>query len=561
MAIDILPFGNEETLRDPALPGDRQNLLTSRLGDRPTRGFGLSRASQSNVPYPSFRATIDVMEVEEYHALSGILPTIILLADLTIRIGLSFRVIMRKRPHGVTFAWLIIILLIPLAGAILYLLVGENRISDKRIARTRANQTLYQNWLNSLRERAPVDWHNKADCCLPLHRQAEHLLGIPALAGNTLQLFDEFTDVFDAIIDDIGSATSTCHLQFYIWSAGGRVAEVEEALLAAAGRGVICRILVDSIGSREFLRSPRCRQLRDAGIRVRESLPAGLFKALFARIDIRNHRKIVVVDGEIAYTGSWNMVDPRYFKQNEGVGQWIDVMVRITGPVVECLAGTFISDWLLERDDQHLSLADITDEISRTNRRTDVHKVDKTGTSAIQLVPSGPGLVPEAIHSLLLTTIYSARHELVLTTPYFVPDEPLLTALKAAAQRGVTVIIILPEHNDSRLVQYASRAHFEELSESGVQVMLFHGGLLHAKTMSVDREIALFGSVNLDMRSFWLNFEATLFIYDRDFATLIRQIQVGYELQSTKVDRTELAQRPVIRRFKENVALLIGPLL
>lgn len=500
------------------------------------------------------------MGAEEYHGVSSVLPTIILLADLTIRIGLSFRVIMRKRPHGITFAWLVIILLIPLVGALLYLLVGENRISDKRIARSQANRAHYQHWLNSLRERAPINWHDLAESCLPLHRQAEHLIGLPAMTGNKLQLFESTDATFAAIIADIEQARSTCHLEFYIWQEGGKVAEVEEALLAATRRGVICRLLVDSIGSSDFLKSSRCRDLRNAGIRIREALPAGIIKALFARIDIRNHRKMVVIDGEIAYSGSTNMVDPRYFKVDQGVGQWIDVMMRITGPVVESLAGTFISDWFLEGDDQHPQLRPIDAGATPANR-TDIHQVAATGSTAVQLVPSGPGLVPEAIHSLLLTTIYSARFELVLTTPYFVPDEPLLTALKSAAQRGVQVTIILPERNDSRLVHYASRAHFQELTESGVHILLFHGGLLHAKTITVDREFALFGSVNLDMRSFWLNFETTLFIYDRQVTEHIREAQQRYEELSTRIDRDEVAQRPVIRRFKENVALLIGPLL
>ena len=179
----------------------------------------------------------------------------------------------------------------------------------------------------------------------------------------------------------------------------------------------------------------------------------------------------------------------------------------------------------------------------------------------MQLVPSGPGLVSDAIHSLLLTTVYSARHELVLTTPYFVPDSSLLTALKSAAQRGVKVILILPDKNDSRMVHYASRSHYLDLAQSGVNIMLFNSGLLHSKTITVDREFALFGSVNLDMRSFWLNFEATLFIYDRKFTAQIRAIQSEYINQSSPVDLELFNRRPMINRFKENVALLIGPLL
>lgn len=501
------------------------------------------------------------MTPEEYHWTFSILPTMVLFADLAIRIGLSIRVILKKRPHGTTFAWLIIILLLPFLGAITYLLFGENRLSEKRAARARDNQNHYQYWLNTLKERAPVDPKLMSDKCDPLHRQAETLIGIPALNGNNLQIIEAPDEILEAIIGDINRARSTCHLQFYIWHEGGKVVEIEDALIKAVDRGVTCRILVDAIGSNNFLKSSRIKQLRKSGIKIREALPAGLISALFKRVDIRNHRKIVTIDGEIAYTGSQNMVDPRFFKQNHGVGQWVDIMVRITGPVVESIAGTFISDWFLEANDQGNRTGDIARDVARVRKQADVHIVEATGSIPIQLVPSGPGLVPEAIHNLLLTTIYSASRELVLTTPYFVPDQALLTALISAAQRGVNVTVILPEKNDSILVHYASQAHYQELAESGVKIMLFHGGLLHSKTITVDNEFSLLGSVNLDMRSFWLNFEATLFIYNQPFTEQLRQVQKQYEQESNLLDHKKLAKRPAIRRFKENVALLIGPLL
>lgn len=501
------------------------------------------------------------MTPEEYHWTFSIIPTMILFADLAIRIGLSIRVILRKRPHGTTFAWLIIILLLPFLGAITYLLFGENRLSERRAARARDNQNHYQYWLNTLKKRAPVDPALMSDKCDPLHRQAETLIGIPALNGNNLQIIEAPDEILEAIIADVNRARSTCHLQFYIWHEGGKVVDVENALIKAVERGVTCRILVDAIGSKDFLKSSRIKQLRKSGIKIREALPAGLISALFKRIDIRNHRKIVAIDGEIAYTGSQNMVDPRFFKQDHGVGQWVDIMVRITGPVVESIAGTFISDWFLEANDQGNRTGDIARDVASVRKQADVHIVETAGSIPIQLVPSGPGLVPEAIHNLLLTTIYSASRELVLTTPYFVPDQALLTALISAAQRGVNVTVILPEKNDSILVHYASQAHYQELAESGVKIMLFHGGLLHSKTITVDSEFSLLGSVNLDMRSFWLNFEATLFIYDQSFTEQLRQVQKQYEQESNLLDHKKLAKRPTIRRFKENVALLIGPLL
>mgnify|MGYP001824565112 CR=1 FL=1 len=206
------------------------------------------------------------MTPEEYHWTFSLIPTIVLLADLSIRIGLSIRVILRKRPHGTTFAWLIIILLLPFLGAIAYLLVGENRLSEKRAARTRNNQNHYLYWLNTLKERAPVDKKLMSDKCDPLHRQAESLIGIPALDGNNLEIIETPDEIIDAIIADINRAQSTCHLQFYIWHEGGKVTQVEDALLEAVTRGVTCRILVDAIGSRKFLKGSRVKHLLASGI-------------------------------------------------------------------------------------------------------------------------------------------------------------------------------------------------------------------------------------------------------------------------------------------------------
>jgi cardiolipin synthase len=497
----------------------------------------------------------------EQHFWGYVVSNIIFLADLTIRIGLSTRVILRKRPYGVTLAWLVVILLVPFLGAIFYLFFGENRISEKRAERASRSLQHYQTWLQSLQDRSPVDWSKINPECEPINRQASNLIGIPALAHNDLELICSPEEIMRSILADIEKSNSTCHLQFYIWYDGGTADEIALALIRAAQRGVTCRILVDAIGSRDFLRGKQAAQLRAAGVRVIESLSAGIFKALFARIDIRNHRKIVVIDGSIAYTGSQNMVDPLHFKQSEGVGQWVDMMVRIRGPVVESLAGTFINDWFLETEADRSEMRSLNQDIAYVRKIADIHPSDKAGDIAVQLVPSGPGLVPDAIHHLLLATIYAARKELILTTPYFVPDESLLTALKSAAERGVDVQIILPKKNDSKLVHFASQAHFEDLIQAGVNIFLFTGGLLHSKTITVDQDYALFGSVNLDMRSFWLNFEATLFIYNSDFTAKIRSEQKMYQRTSQHLALADLSDRPVTVKFKENVALLIGPLL
>jgi cardiolipin synthase A/B len=487
--------------------------------------------------------------------------TLLLLADLVIRFGLSLRVIMRKRPYGVSLAWLVIILLLPFVGGFFYLLFGENRIPERRSERARLSHDLYHQWLKSLPSRAPVSWRAPLPECAALHRQAETLGGLPAMAGNSLEILTTPEEIITAITEAITAATSTCHLQFYIWEGGGRVDRVIEALLAAAARGVVCRLLLDAVGSRAFLRSHRVRAMRQAGIQIREALPAGIIKALFWRIDIRNHRKIVVIDGKTAFTGSQNMVDPDLFNTDAGVGNWIDLMVKVEGPVVESLAGTFISDWFLEAEEGRPRPDSLLPDIEAILPGSDVKACPVAGETAVQLVPSGPGFVPETIHSLLLTTLYTARRELVLTTPYFIPDEPILAALKAAAQRGVSVKILVPAKNDSRLVQHASHARYEELVEAGVELHLFHGGLLHAKTITVDRSFSLFGSVNLDMRSFWLNFEATLFIFNTPFTEQLLRLQENYLAQSTQLDLETFRRRGSLEKFKENASLLISPLL
>ena len=473
------------------------------------------------------------------------------LADLAIRIGFSLRVIMRKRAPSVSFAWLVVILLFPFGGAVTYLLFGENRLGERRANRLIKDRPVVRARTAGHVDAPTIDWSAVNPECLPLDRQIMATTGIPTMPGNRLELIDAAERFFSLLIEDIGRARSSCFLEFYILCEGGWADELIEALLVACKRGVVCRLLLDSIGSKPFLRSRSAARLRAGGVAVAEALPAGLIRALFIRIDLRNHRKIAVIDNQIAYTGSQNLVDPRLFKQKNGVGEWVDAMVRITGPAAELLAAIFLFDWRLERASRPSDPPEIAD----------LPPAPQTGDALVQLAPSGPGYGEDTIHDLLLTTIYAARRELILTTPYFAPDNAILAALKSAAQRGVAVTVIVPEKNDSRLVQFASRARYEALTRAGVRIMNFSGGLLHAKTITVDGDFCLFGSVNLDMRSFWLNFEMTLFIYNKDFAGQVRQLQQQYLRQTTPHDAETFANRSFGQRFLENIALLVSPLL
>ena len=480
-----------------------------------------------------------------------ILTSTLFFADLAIRIGLSLRVIMRKKAASVTLAWLVIVLLLPFFGAITYLLFGENRVGEKRAIRAAAELPLILRWAEGLKQRTFTAWKNINPECEPIHRQIDAAIRIPTMPGNELSLIEHSDEFFSQLIADIEQATSTCFLEFYIWDNGGAADQVCEALLRAQKRGVRCKLLLDSIGSKNFLRSGRCQKLKTSGIKIIECMPAGLLRALFVRIDLRNHRKIVSIDGKIGYTGSQNLVDPKFFKQDQNVGEWVDIMVRIQGPVVEIMTASFLYDWALESGES----------LETLKEKGELRPAQPVGDIPVQLAPSGPGFAEDTIHNLLLTTIYAARKELTLTTPYFVPDNAILAALKSAAQRGVTVTIIVPEKNDSKLVHYASRARYGELISAGVRIMGFSGGLLHAKTISVDNDFCLIGSVNLDMRSFWLNFEMTLFIYNKEFTDRLCAIQQHYLAASSLLDKDVFKKRAFHERFLENSALLVGPLL
>ncbi len=465
--------------------------------------------------------------------------------------AISLRVIVKRRPPGVSLAWLILVIVLPYVGAVLYLLMGERTLGRKRAKRAEALLPPFQEWLTHVSSASPPALEGEPVGWEKLRRFVEGSVGVPALGGNELTLIEGADATLEAIIKEIDRARKTCDLEFYIWHLGGLADEVGQALIRAEARGVRCRVLVDSVGSAQFLRSRLARDMRRGGVEVIEALPVSLLRSLFVRIDLRLHRKIVVIDGEVAFTGSLNMVDPRFFKQGAGVGEWIDAMVRVNGPAVKLLELVFVWDWLIETGETLKSLIPYSG----------ADLPDATGHAAAQVLPSGPGYEGDAIYQLLLTAIYAARRELIMTTPYFVPDEPMIDALQAATRRGVAVTLIVPERVDSLLVRYASRAYNDDLLSAGVRILRFRGGLLHTKSVVIDGETTLFGTVNLDIRSMRLNFEVTMIAYDADFGGAVRDLQLRYAEQSEPIDLQRWRQRRPHTRLLENAAQLMSPLL
>ncbi|MHC4374952.1 MAG: phospholipase D-like domain-containing protein [Planctomycetota bacterium] len=253
--------------------------------------------------------------------------------------------------------------------------------------------------------------------------------------------------------------------------------------------------MIDCLGASKWWKSEQPQQLRDSGVQLCRALPVGLFRTLTSRNDLRMHRKIVIVDSQIAWTGSMNMVDPAFFKQDAGFGRWIDAMARLQGSAVVPLTATMLGDWSIETGE---SIEDLLKSMQLGSVRLD-------GSTDIQVVPSGPGQTNDGLLQMLLTMIHAAQDELVLTTPYLVPDDSLLKALRGAAARGVRVILIVPKKVDSLMTRYACRSYYDDLMDIGVEILLYTGGLLHTKSITVDGTMSMFGTVNLDMRSLWLN--------------------------------------------------------
>jgi cardiolipin synthase len=467
--------------------------------------------------------------------------------------GIAVRVIMKRPAVGVALSWLFLTAMLPFAGALVYVLIGERRIGierGRRIGTLRADHRTVSD--AAVQEGlTDVDWGRHSPAACGMDRLGRKTVGSPTVRGSSFQLVSDTHEILHAIARDMDRAKTSLLMEFYIWNEGGGADEVLEAVIRAAERGVSCRLLVDAFGARPWWKGKQPQRLRDAGVEVRPALPVGLFRTLVERSDLRLHRKIVVVDGEVAWTGSLNLVDPAYFKKGAGVGEWVDAMARVEGAVVAPLAATMIGDWVLETGE---AVHDLVESVG-------LHRVEPKGTADIQVIPSGPGETGDGLLQMLLALINAAQDELVLTTPYLIPDDSMLRALRGAAGRGVKVSVIVPERVDSFLTRYASRSYFDDLLAFGVNIYLYRNGLLHTKSIVADDEISMFGTVNLDMRSLWLNYEVALFVYEPEFAKELRALQQGYIGDSDQLDPIDWGARSFGEQFLENALRLFSPLL
>lgn len=474
-------------------------------------------------------------------------PAILLAVEIGLRVLLAARVVQRgPNRYASSLAWILVILLLPVAvGVVAWLLLGEARLGRKR----REEYARLAEEIGVQMARVGSAQHHR---CRPEGYEfavalAEAVGGTPPRDGNALELMGNTDGVIDRLVDDLDGARDHAHLLFYIYLDDGTGRRVAEALKRAARRGVICRLLVDGVGSSGFLDSALRGELEDSGVIVVAALPVSLLRAAFARVDLRNHRKIVVIDGCLGYTGSQNVADAS-FAPKKRYAPWVDCMVRVRGPVVRDLQAIFLTDWYVDSGEPLESLL-----------ASPIEPVD--GGVPAQVLPTGPTNDLEALTQLSIGAIHHAREEIIFTTPYFVPGEAELGSLCTAARRGVRVVVIVPARNDSRLVGAVSRSHYRELLEAGVEVHEYQKGLLHAKTTTVDRDLALVTTANFDRRSFELNFEVSMLVYDSDFASHLRFLQTSYLTDSRPVRLDDVRRRGYFPRLVDNAAGIFSPLL
>ena len=452
-------------------------------------------------------------------------------------------------------AWIAVIMCLPVIGVVAYLLLGETSIGHERVRRLHEAERRLAAPSGAGTEAGDPVAATVSDLCRsingfgPTPGNRVVLLGDPAAAPAEPTLDSDLA--IKGLIEAIEAATEHVHVSFYIWlddDNGGRVAD---AISAAARRGVACRVMVDALGSRDFVRGPRWRQLREAGVHLLaalEDIPR-LGRFAVGRVDLRNHRKLVVIDNRIAFCGSQNCADPQ-FRVKAKYAPWVDILLRCEGPVVRQAQHLFLATWIAETGEDLYGLPAAAPEPEQHHE----------GVVA-QMFGTGPTTPGNPMSDSFVSALYAAEHELIITTPYFVPDEALLRALCAAPRRGVTTTLIVPARNDSPLVAAASRSAYPDLLACGVRLFEYPLGLLHAKSITLDARIALVGSANMDRRSLELNFENNLLVLDPGLTATIRQRQLGYLSQSTAVEAETVKARPFRTRLIGDAIGMASPLL
>jgi len=473
---------------------------------------------------------------------------------LTLHVVIMIAVIVRVllRPHREPtsrIAWIVLILALPVLGILAYLLLGETNIGRRRVAKMHKVISQLPNMADVLKKNAASLQVNIPPHYAHLFQVGETVNGFAPVGGNRAQLMQDSNATIDHIVADIDAAKEHVHVMFYIWLPDNNGCRVVDALKRAAKRGVTCRAMADGLGSRSIIGSQHWQAMQQAGVHLAVALRIGslLLGSLKGRVDLRNHRKIVVIDNHITYSGSQNCADPEFCIKAK-YAPWVDIMMRFEGAIARQNQYLFISDWESETDEN----------IGFLLKQT--MPVTQTGFTA-QVIGTGPTVRYSAMPEMFETLMYAARNQMIITTPYYVPDESMQAALCASARRGVDTTIIFPARNDSWIVAAASRSYYAELLAAGVRIFEYQGGLLHTKSLTLDGEITLIGSANMDRRSFELNFENNILFYDPSLTAKMCERQNSYIKKSRQVSAQMVENWTIRHKLLNNAIAMFGPVL
>ncbi|MFJ6170843.1 cardiolipin synthase [Curtobacterium sp. NPDC092190] len=483
------------------------------------------------------------------HWLGVAVTVLLVLLDLAIRVFSIIYVPYNRKPQTAT-AWLLAIFLIPYIGFIVFMVIGSTKLPKaRREKQTEINAYILEQTEGIERVRRDHPWPLWLESVTKLNRE---LGAMPLVGGNSAELYPDSYESVQEMTRAIDQSRRFVHVEFYIATLDDTTRPYFEALARAQARGVTVRFLLDHWASRGYPGYKDTLAFLDrANIEWHLMLPLQPLQGKFQRPDLRNHRKIMVIDGSVAFTGSQNLIDPSYDLQShiEKGMVYKDLFARFEGPVVAGLNALFVTDWYSETDELLLRESD------------PVQRADRGDALDCQVVPSGPGFDGENNLRLFNALLYSAQEKVSITSPYFVPDDSMLYAITTTAQRGVEVELFVGEMGDHAMTWHAQRSYYEELLRAGVRIWLYRAPtILHAKHFTIDDDVSVIGSSNMDMRSFSLNLEVSVMVRGSRFVDALRDVQAAYKDASFELTLDAWLERPRRSQVLDNVARLTAAL-
>lgn len=487
------------------------------------------------------------------------------LIDLVVKIVAIGVVPQNRRPTSAS-AWLLLILFLPYVGVILFLLIGSPYINKRRLRiQAEANQLLRMGTATLPATPEAMTHSPELTSIVELSRR---LTGLPMVTGTNRGIEMSYSENIARMTRMVERATESVHVEIYIVARDSTTEPFFEVLEAAVGRGVTVRLLLDHLGSRKYPGFRKMlRRLSKSGIEWQLMLPFLPLRGKFRRPDLRNHRKLIVVDGRDAMMGSMNLIESTYGqKKNERAGRhWNDIMIEMTGQIVSSLEAVFAVDWYAETGEViEIHAYRFGEHSNEKHLLPTTHGPEEPVTgavNAVQLIPSGPGFLTEPNLRVFTSLMYTARTRLAIVSPYFVPDESLLASIITAAQRGVRVELYVGEQADQFMVDRAQSSYYEALLEAGVEIYLYPAPqVLHTKAFVVDDTYAVLGSSNMDMRSLGLNYEISLLATGGDIVPQLLDVIERYRELSRLLTEDEWKRRSVMRRYSESVMRLTSAL-